>query len=76
MMNLRGIVVRVEQRLEALGMSAHAASTAAGKLDAVRNLRRAVETVNRQGMATTTLSALAPVLGVSEEWIRTSVDRS
>lgn len=76
MCELRGLLARIEQRLEATGQSATAASDAAGlSKDAIRNLRRRLdeEDPNYQsgetGVNTTTLYALAPVLGVSVPWL-------
>ena len=37
-MDLEDVLIRIESRLEALGLSAHAASLAAKKPDAIRNL--------------------------------------
>lgn len=68
-MELRDILARIERRLEAVGMSASAASKAAGKPDAIRNLQRAIERDERQGVSTATLNALAPVLKTSAIWL-------
>jgi hypothetical protein len=68
-MELREILKRIEKRLAAVGMSATAASKAAGKPDAIRNLQRAVEKDDRQGVSTATLNALAPVLKTSVIWL-------
>ena len=57
------VLARVEERLEAVGLSATAASKLAGlSEDAIRNMRRAVEKGDRKGVTTRTVSALAPVL--------------
>jgi hypothetical protein len=50
-------------------MSASAASKAAGKLDAIRNMRRAVRSGLRDGVTMTTLQALAPVLKTDVAWL-------
>lgn len=68
-MQLADVLARIELRLEALGLSAHAASLAACKPDAIRNLKRAVKNGERRGITTETLSALAPVLKTSAAWL-------
>ncbi len=68
-MELEDILARVESRLAALGLSAHAASLAAKKPDAIRNLKRAVKNGDRRGITTETLAALAPVLKTSASWL-------
>ncbi|QAY95901.1 peptidase S24 [Methylovirgula ligni] len=68
-MELEDILGRVETRLQALGLSAHAASLAARKPDAIRNLKRAVKNGDRRGITTETLAALAPVLKTSASWL-------
>ncbi len=68
-MELEDVLARVESRLQALGLSAHAASLAAKKPDAIRNLRRAVKNGDRRGITTETLVALAPVLKTSAAWL-------
>lgn len=68
-MELKDVLLRIESRLDALGLSAHAASLAAKKPDAIRNLRRAVQNDERRGITTETLAALAPVLQTSASWL-------
>ena len=68
-MQLKDVLTRIESRLEVLGLSAHAASLAAKKPDAIRNLRRAVQNDERRGVTTETLRALAPVLQTSAAWL-------
>jgi phage repressor protein C with HTH and peptisase S24 domain len=68
-MELEDVLARVESRLAALGHSAHAASKAAKKPDAIRNLRRAVKNGDRRGITTETLVALAPVLKTTAAWL-------
>jgi phage repressor protein C with HTH and peptisase S24 domain len=68
-MDLKDVLNRVEQRLAAIGLSAHAASLAARKPDAIRNLKRAVRNGDRRGITTETLSALAPVLQTTAAWL-------
>lgn len=68
---LQAVLARVEERLEALGLSATAASKKAGlSEDAIRNLRRAVEKGDtRQGISTRTVQALAPVLETTAAYL-------
>lgn len=67
---LKDILARIEERLAATKQSATFASKAAGlSEDAIRNLRRAVEKDERQGVSTSTISALAPVLKTSASWL-------
>ena len=68
-MSLKDVLSRVEDRLAELGVSAHAASLAAKKPDAIRNLRRAVQNNDRRGITTETLAALAPVLRTTAAWL-------
>ncbi|MFL5063434.1 MAG: phage repressor protein [Xanthobacteraceae bacterium] len=68
-MNLGEVLERIERRLAALDVSADAASRAARKPDAIRNIRRAVRSGDRHGVSTTTLAALAPVLKTSAAWL-------
>ncbi|TGD98080.1 S24 family peptidase [Methylobacterium nonmethylotrophicum] len=74
-MELADILSRIDRRLQALGISEHAAGIAAGKPDAIRNLRRAIEKDGRQGMSTATLNALAPVLRTTPVWLFAGVGR-
>ena len=68
---LQSVLMRVEERLEAVGLSASAASKKAGlSEDAIRNLRRAVEKGDtRQGISTRTVQALAPVLETTAAYL-------
>ncbi len=68
-MELDDVLVRIESRLKALGLSAHAASLAAKRPDAIRNLQRAVKNKDRRGITTETLLALAPVLNTTAAWL-------
>jgi hypothetical protein len=70
-MQLDVVLERIEARLKILQMTENAASLAAGKPDAIRNLRRGVHTGSRKGISTATLAALAPVLKTSVEWLLT-----
>ncbi|HYP57944.1 MAG TPA: S24 family peptidase [Beijerinckia sp.] len=68
-MDLEDVLFRIESRLTALGLSAHAASLAAKKPDAIRNLKRAVKNGDRRGITTETLISLAPVLKTTAAWL-------
>jgi hypothetical protein len=68
-MELEDILTRIENRLKAMGLTAHAASVAAKKPDAIRNLQRAVKNGERRGVTTETLAALAPVLDTTAAWL-------
>jgi transcriptional regulator with XRE-family HTH domain len=72
-MRLSDILQRIESRLVALGLSASEASKLAGKPGVIRNIRRGAKDRggNRQGVTTTTLAALAPVLQTTESWLLT-----
>lgn len=70
-LDLPEILARIDERLEAKGLTANAASHAAGKPDAIRNIRRAVESGSRKGVSIITLNALAPVLGTTVIWLMT-----
>lgn len=67
---LKDVLARIEQRLSAIGLSASAASRMAGlSEDAIRNIRRAVEKDDRQGVSTGTIQALAPILQTTSAWL-------
>lgn len=68
---LRDVVGRVERRLEAVGLSATAASKKAGlSEDAIRNMKRAAaDEAGRKGVSTRTIAALAPVLKTTIGWL-------
>lgn len=67
---LKDVLDRIEARLKALGISATAASRQAGlSEDAIRNMRRAVEKDDRQGVSTSTITALAPVLQTTAAYL-------
>jgi phage repressor protein C with HTH and peptisase S24 domain len=68
-MELPEILARIEKRLAALDLSETAAGKLAGKPDAIRNLRRALEKDERTGVSTATLNALAPVLKTTSVWL-------
>lgn len=70
-MQLVEVLERIEARLKLLKMTENAASQAAGKPDAIRNLRRGVRSGARKGISTATLAALAPVLKTNVEWLMT-----
>jgi hypothetical protein len=67
---LSQVLERVEKRLKVVGLSAAAASKAAGlSEDAIRNMKRAETKEGRAGVSTRTLSALAKVLGTTSGWL-------
>lgn len=67
---LSAVVERVEARLEVVGLSASAASKAAGLgVDAIRNMQRAAKGEGRQGVSTRTINALAPVLQTNVNYL-------
>jgi hypothetical protein len=68
-MELPEILARIEKRLAALKISESAAGKLAGKPDAIRNLRRALEKDERTGVSTATLNALAPILKTTSIWL-------
>ncbi|WP_018265520.1 S24 family peptidase [Methylosinus sp. LW4] len=68
-MDSKAILARIVSRLKALDLSESAACKRAGKPDAIRNLRRKVQKNDPGGITTTTLAALAPVLGTSVAWL-------
>jgi hypothetical protein len=68
-MELEDVLFRIESRLKAVGLSAHAASLVAKRPDAIRNLKRAVKNHDRRGVTTETLMALAPVLKTTAAWL-------
>lgn len=68
-MELEDVLTRIESRLKEVGLSAHAASLAAKRPDAIRNLKRAVKNNDRRGVTTETLMALAPVLKTTAAWL-------
>src|SRR6202048_5127980 len=70
------VLSRIASRLKAAGLSAHAASLAAGKPDAIRNLRRAVKKNGRLGINIETLTALAPILKTTVGWLLEGVGDS
>lgn len=64
------ILDRIEQRLKDKGISASAASLAAGlSKDAIRNIRRARSLGIDAGVNIRTVEALAPVLGTTKAWL-------
>lgn len=69
MQKLPEILARIDERLKALGLSDSAASKRAGKPDAIRNARRAVNSPNRQGITLATLEALAGALETNVSWL-------
>lgn len=68
-MELPDILERIERRLKAVKLSPDAASKAAGKPDAIRNIKRAIKDGGRAGVSTDTIRALAPILKTSPSWL-------
>src|SRR6185437_7462231 len=73
-MHLQEIVNRINQRLEALGITALEAESRAGRRDAIRNMRRAVAR-GKGGVTMRTIDALAPALSTTAEWLLTGQDK-
>lgn len=69
MSNVADILRRIQQKLEEIGQSETAVSKAAGKPDAIRNIRRAVEAGHNPKVATETLEALAKHLNTTATWL-------
>lgn len=71
--SLNVIVGRIERRLKATGLSAHAASKKAGlSVDAIRNLKRGAKgQINVTGGNAVTFAALAPILETTPQWLMT-----
>lgn len=67
-MKLEDVYVRIRKRLRVMNLSADAASTKAGKPDAIRNIKRAIKE-GRRGINSTTIDALADVLNTSSAWL-------
>jgi hypothetical protein len=73
-MHLEEIVNRINERLEALGITAPEAESRAGRRDAIRNMRRAVAR-GKGGVTMRTIDALAPALSTTPEWLLTGQDK-
>lgn len=69
MQGLPQILARIDRRLAKLKLSDNAASKKAGKPDAIRNARRALDAPNRQGITLSTLEALAGALETTVAWL-------
>lgn len=69
-MNLQAIYARISERLAATKQSAAGASKAAGlSADAIRNIKRAIDSGKPAGVSASTLSALAPVLQTTTAYL-------
>ena len=69
-MNLHDIYGRIERRLEVTGQSPTGASARAGlSRDAIRNIKRALESPERKGVSTRTIELLAESLRTTPEWL-------
>lgn len=72
---IEDVLKRINSRLEFVGLSATAASRAAGlSEDAIRNLRRAAQDGSRHGVSTRTITALAPILRTTPGWLLDGLD--
>jgi transcriptional regulator with XRE-family HTH domain len=66
----KGIISRIEKRLKALGLTENSASSSAGlSRDAIRSIRRNIESGKQRGVSSETLEKLAPVLQTSKAWL-------
>lgn len=63
------ILGRIDQRLKELNVSHTAVSNAAGKPDAIRNIKRSVENGQPGNVTLSTLVVLAEQLDVSLKWL-------
>lgn len=71
---LADVLERIEKRLKVVGLSPAAASEQAGlSVDAIRNIKRAIDKDDRQGISTRTLELLAPVLQTTATWLFSGV---
>jgi SOS-response transcriptional repressor LexA len=67
---LMDILARIDRRLTVVGLSDDAASKQAKAPDAIRNMRRAVDSGDpNKGVSTRTLEKLAPVLKTTATWL-------
>lgn len=69
MTDLKAIYARIEQRLYETGQNPTAASKAAGKPDAIRNIQRAIEEGGEGSVKLDTLLALAKQLEANPSWL-------
>jgi hypothetical protein len=69
MTELKAIYARIEQRLKETGQNPTAASKAAGKPDAIRNIQRAVEEGGEGSIRLDTLLAIAKQLDAEPAWL-------
>lgn len=72
-MDLAAILKRIDARRKEMGLSDHAVSKKAGKVDAIRNMRRALLDGGR-GATINTISALERALEVEPGWLMRSND--
>ena len=66
---MEDILARIEQRLVETGQKATSASKEAGKPDAIRNIKRAVQKGQQSTVTLETLIALAKQLEVTPQWL-------
>ena len=68
----KDIIERIDRRLDALGVSQNSASVRAGlSRDAIRSVRRNIESRRGTGVSSETLKKLAPALQTSVVWLLT-----
>lgn len=68
-MTIKDIYSRIIRRMEAVEMTELAVGDAAGKREAVRNIRRRIEAGKSAGVNVSTIEAIAPVLKTSVSWL-------
>jgi SOS-response transcriptional repressor LexA len=72
-MDMKTLVQRIDQRLEALGLTATEVSKrATGSADTIRNWKRAAAKGSKTGASVRTLEPVARVLGTKVEWLMAS----
>lgn len=76
MTELKAIFARIEQRLKETGQNPTAASKAAGKPDAIRNIQRAVEEGGEGSIKLDTLLSIAKQLETDPAWLIFGGDKS
>lgn len=69
-MDLKGILARIEERLEVTDQSAHAASLRSGHKDAIRNLERKVKSGKSGSLNLATMRDLAQALDTTPQWLQ------
>lgn len=68
------VIRRIDQRIEALGLTENKASVKSGlSRDAIRSIRRNAKSGRQRGVSTETLQKLAPALETTPEWLMRGV---